>query len=83
MRFFLQGFAKLYGGGGVGEGGVAPGEGVRQPSHPPLFIGEGKRGPAPSDPIYKGAATKGGNLPPSMWEASPPLGFPTLGADGP
>ena len=50
-----QGFAKRYtGGGGVGEGkGLRQGKGlvILAALPPPLFIGEGERGPAPSDPI--------------------------------
>ena len=50
---------------------------------PPLFIGEGERGPASLDTIYKGAAAKGGTCHPSKVEAPPPLGFPNPMCIGP
>jgi hypothetical protein len=47
-----QGFAKRYGRRRRREGGrAAPGEEVRPPSHPPLYIGKGGEGAGPLDPI--------------------------------
>ena len=52
---------------------------------PPLFIGEGERGPAPSRSHLegRGGGQEGETCPPSKVEAPPPLGFSTLGALGP
>ena len=52
---------------------------------PPLYIGEGERGPAPSRSHLegRGGGQEGETCPPSKVEAPPPLGFSTLGALGP
>ena len=46
-----------------------------------LYRVPGGRRP-PRDSISRGAAAKGGGLPPKPSGAPPPLGFPTLGAGG-
>ena len=65
LRFFCT---KLYaGGGGVGEEGAAPGEGVRQPSHlPSIYRGKGEGGRPPPDGSRGGRQPRGEACPPSQ-----------------
>ena len=57
----------------------APGAVVRLPSLPPLYIGP-LGGASPWEiRSPRGAAAKGGGVPPKPSGAPPPLGFPTLG----
>ena len=65
----------------MGEGGAKTRGEAALP--PPLYIGPlgGCAGPRRWD-LLGGAAAKGGALPPRQVEAPPPLGFPTLGAEG-
>ena len=51
-------------------------------SLPPPTIHRPPRGAALGDAISRGAAAKGGALPPKPSGAPPPLGFPTLCAGG-
>ena len=77
-----QGFAKLLRDGEVLQGErEAPRARVQQPSLPPIYRPPGGWAPA-LEPIYRGAAANGGNLPPKSGGAPPPPGFPTLGAGG-
>ena len=85
-----QGFAKHYerrGGGGGGKG-CARRDGklmfLAAPK-PPLYIGEGERGPVPSRSHLegRGGGQEGRLAPQARWRCPPPLGFSTLGALGP
>ena len=71
---FLQGFAKLYGGGGgVGEGEVVPGTRVRLPCASPLYIGVEGDDFLPSKSIGVLAKVGGKKSHPSL---SPPIVIP-------
>ena len=60
----------------------APKAWVRLPSVPPLYIASPGGAPALEIQSPKGAAAKGGGVPPKASGAPPTLGFPTLGAWG-
>ena len=62
--------------------GRRQGHGVRLPSLPPLYIGSPRGAPVLEIQSPKGAAAKGGGVPPKASGAPPTLGFPTLGAGG-
>ena len=69
------------------RGRVAPGERkthvLGSPKTPTIYRGRGE-GPAPSRSHLegRGGGQEGETCPPSKVEAPPPLGFPTLGAEG-
>ena len=80
-----QGFAKLLREGEVLQGErEAPGAVVLLPSLPPTIY-RPPGGGAALEPIYMGGGGQGGRgvaSPPSQVGRPPPLGFPTLGAEG-
>ena len=63
-----------------GEGGARGMGAAALP--PPSFIKAPRGGAGPRDGISRGAAAKGGGVPPKASGAPPTLGFPTLGAGG-
>src|SRR4051812_27807742 len=64
-----------------GEGGTKA-VGSRCPPSPPPLYRPPKGVPALEMHLQRGAAAKGGSLPPKASGAPPALGFPTLGAGG-